>query len=78
MNDETWTDRLLARLVDLVKEDRELHDAVVEAVQAHAHYSVAAAADHEHALAERARASSLDHSASAKRGKTEKVIASPN
>ncbi len=77
MNEESWIDRIMGRLVDLVKEDRELHDAVVEAIQAHAHFSVAAA-DHEHALAEKARASSTGHSASAKRGRTEKVIERPS
>lgn len=50
---DPW-ENLIARLVELVQEDPVLHDAVVGAIDAYGH-AQEARADHEHALAERAR-----------------------
>lgn len=62
MSESPWDD-VLTRLIELLGTDPPLHDAVVRAIDAHAH-AEDARADHEHALAERARASSKGHSAS--------------
>ncbi len=43
-------DGLLTRLIELVKEDEQLHDAVVGAVTSYAHHQEAMA-DHKHSLA---------------------------
>lgn len=54
MSEPTPFDEILTRLMELLSEDQVLHDAVVAAIDAHGH-AQEARADHEHALAERAR-----------------------
>ncbi len=43
-------DGVLARLIELVKDDEKLHDAVVGAINAYGHHQEAMA-DHKHSLA---------------------------
>ena len=50
---DPW-ERLISRLLELVKEDPVLHDSVVRAIDAHAVYELSRS-EHERALAERAR-----------------------
>ena len=49
-----WADALITRLVELLQVDPELHEAVIRAIGANADYALARA-EHERALAERAR-----------------------
>ena len=43
-------DGILSRLIELVKDDEELHNAVVRAINAYGHHQEAMA-DHKHSLA---------------------------